>query len=248
MIRSVVFTVLFFLSVLPWSLAVVAVRVAGPAASYAVARHWARVAVALCRGLCGLSFRVEGLEHLPATPAVALLKHSSAYETVVQLLLLPPQSWVLKHELTWAPFFGWALAALRPIAIDRGSGRQAVEQVVQQGTARLKAGLWVTVFPEGTRMPPGETRRYGISGTLLAQRAGCLIVPIAHNAGDFWPRRGWRKRAGVVTFRIGAPVDPADRDVRELNESIQGWIEGEVAALRQEPGPSGGASGPSSAG
>jgi 1-acyl-sn-glycerol-3-phosphate acyltransferase len=247
-IRSVAFTVLFFLSILPWSLVVVAARVAGPAASYAVARHWARTVIGLCRVLCGLSFRVEGLEHLPTVPSVALLKHSSAYETVVQLLFLPPQSWVLKRELTWAPFFGWALAALRPIAIDRGSGRQAVEQVVQQGTARLQAGLWVTVFPEGTRMPPGETRRYGISGTLLAQRAGCLIVPIAHNAGDFWPRRGWRKRAGVVTFRIGAPVDPAGRDVRELNESIQRWIEAEVAALRRQPYPSGGAPGPSYAG
>jgi 1-acyl-sn-glycerol-3-phosphate acyltransferase len=234
-IRSVLFTALFFLSILPWSLVVVAARAAGPAASYAVARHWARTVIGLCRVLCGLTFRVEGLDQLPKEPSVALLKHSSAYETVVQLLFLPPQSWVLKRELAWAPFFGWALAALRPIAINRGSGRQAVEQVVVQGTERLRAGLWVTVFPEGTRMPPGETRRYGVSGTLLAQRAGCLIVPIAHNAGDFWPRRGWRKRPGVVTFRIGAPVDPAGRDVREVNESIQRWIEGEVAALRRQP-------------
>ncbi|MBL8224406.1 MAG: 1-acyl-sn-glycerol-3-phosphate acyltransferase [Chromatiales bacterium] len=248
MIRSVTFTALFFLSIIPWSLVVVAARLAGPAASYAVARHWARTVMGLCRVLCGLTFRVEGLEQLPKAPSVALLKHSSAYETVVQLLFLPPQAWVLKRELAWAPFFGWALAALRPIAIDRGSGRQAVEQVVQQGTERLKAGLWVCVFPEGTRMPPGETRRYGVSGSLLAQRAGCLIVPIAHNAGDFWPRRGWRKRAGVVTFRIGAPVDPAGRDLRELNESIQRWIEGEVEALRRQPDPPAGSRSPSSAG
>jgi 1-acyl-sn-glycerol-3-phosphate acyltransferase len=197
-----------------------------------VARHWAKVVVALCRVICGLSYRVEGAENLPAVPSIALLKHSSAYETIVQLLILPPQSWVLKRELKWAPFFGWALAALRPIAIDRGSGRQAVDQVLTQGTERLRAGLWVSVFPEGTRMPPGETRRYGVSGTLLAQRTGAPLVPVAHDAGDFWPRRGWLKRPGVVTFRIGKPVDPAGRDARAVSDGIQGWIEGEVAALR----------------
>lgn len=232
MIRSVIFTVLLFVTVIPWSIAVVLVRVAGPAASYAVARHWAALIARLAQRLCGLTYRVEGAEHLPATPAVALLKHSSAYETLMQLLILPRQSWVLKRELTWAPFFGWALGALRPIAINRGSGRQAVDQVLLQGKERLGAGIWVTVFPEGTRMPPGETRRYGISGTLLAQAAGCLLVPIAHDAGDFWPRRGWRKRAGTVTFRIGAPVDPRGRDPREVNEAIQAWVEGEVARLR----------------
>ena len=232
MIGSVVFTVLLFATVLPWSIAVVLARIGGAAASYTVARHWVAMVVGLGRRLCGLTYRVEGAEHLPAAPSVALLKHSSAYETLVQLLILPRQSWVLKRELTWAPFFGWALAALRPIAIDRGSGRQAVDQVVTQGQARLRDGIWVTVFPEGTRMPAGETRRYGVSGVLLAQAAGCLLVPVAHNAGDFWPRRGWRKRAGTVTFRIGPPVDPRGRDPREVNESIQAWVEAEVAKLR----------------
>lgn len=232
MIRSVVFTALFFFSVVPWTFGVMLGRIAGPGTSYRVARHWASVVDAMCRALCGLSYRVEGGENLPAVPSVALLKHSSAYETVMQLLFLPPQSWVLKRELKWTPFFGWALAALRPIAIDRGSGRQAVDQVLAQGVERLRAGLWISVFPEGTRMPAGETRRYGVSGTLLAQRAGVLLVPVAHNAGDFWPRRGWLKRPGVVTFRIGPPVDPTGRDPREVNEEIQAWIEGQVAQLR----------------
>jgi 1-acyl-sn-glycerol-3-phosphate acyltransferase len=132
----------------------------------------------------------------------------------------------------WAPFMGWALAVLRPIAIDRGAGHQAVEQVLEQGLARLNDGLWVTIFPEGTRMAPGTTRRYGISGVLLAQKAGRLLVPVAHNAGDHWPRRGWRKKPGVVTFRIGTPVNPAGRDPREVNLEIQNWVEAEVAALR----------------
>jgi 1-acyl-sn-glycerol-3-phosphate acyltransferase len=140
---------------------------------------------------------------------------------------------VLKQELIWAPFFGWALGALHPIAIDRRGGHTAVGQVLEQGAERLRDGHWVMIFPEGTRMPPGQTRRYGISGTLLAQRNGRLLVPVAHNAGEFWPRRGWRKRPGTVRFCIGPPVDPAGRDPREVNAELQAWIEGKVAELRR---------------
>jgi 1-acyl-sn-glycerol-3-phosphate acyltransferase len=108
-----------------------------------------------------------------------------------------------------------------------------MQQVLAKGKARLAEGHWVMIFPEGTRMPPGETRRYGLSGALLAQESGRLLVPVAHDAGDFWPRRGWLKRPGVVTFRIGPAVDPAGRDPRQVNEQIQRWIEAQVAALRE---------------
>lgn len=232
MIASLVFTALMFVTIVPYSLVVLAVRPLGYSASYRVAVAWARLIDRLCRRLCGLGFVVEGAENLPEVSAVVLMKHSSAYETIMQMLLFPEQCWVLKRELMWTPFFGWALAALEPIAIDRDSGRNAVSQVVRQGKQRLETGRWVMIFPEGTRMPPGETRRYGISGTLLAQEAGGLIVPVAHNAGDFWPRRGLRKRRGTVRFCIGTPVDPSGRDIRELNDEIQRWIEAKVAELR----------------
>jgi 1-acyl-sn-glycerol-3-phosphate acyltransferase len=149
------------------------------------------------------------------------------------LLLFPRQSWVLKRELMWAPFFGWALSALHPIAIDRKGGQNAVGQVLEQGARRLRDGHWVMIFPEGTRMAPGETRRYGLSGTLLAQRTGRVLVPVAHNAGDFWPRRGWRKMPGTVRFCIGPVVDPAGREPREVNADIQAWIESKVSDLRR---------------
>ena len=232
LIRSVMFTVLMFLSVLLWSIVVVIGRLGGYPVSYALVVAWVRAVFWLLDKLCHLNFRVEGAENIPANSAVALLKHSSAYETLVPFLLFPRQCWVAKRELLWAPFLGWALAAVRPIAINRGAGQQAVAQVLAKGKARLEEGHWVMVFPEGTRMPPGETRRYGISGVLLAQVAGRLLVPVAHNAGDYWPRRGWRKRAGTVTFRIGPPVDPAGRDARKVNEQIQAWIEAQVAELR----------------
>ena len=232
-LRSVLFTMLLFLSVLPWSIVVVVGRLAGYPTSYALAVVWVRGNFWLLHKLCGLTFRVEGAENIPTRNSVVLLKHSSAYETLAQFLLFPRQCWVLKRELLWAPFLGWAIAAVRPIAIDRSAGYQAVAQVIEKGTVRLNEGDWVMVFPEGTRMPPGETRRYGLSGTLLAQEACRLLVPVAHDAGDYWPRRGWLKRPGTVTFRIGAPVDPSGRDPRTVNDELQNWIESQVAQLRR---------------
>lgn len=236
LIGSALFTLLLFISVPPWALVVVLARPLGARASYAVARGWVATMVWLARLLCGLRFRVEGQENIPRANGVVLLKHSSAYETLVQFLLFPRQCWVLKRELMWAPFLGWALAALHPIAINRGAGRSAVDQVLNQGRARLDEGLWVMIFPEGTRMPAGQTRRYGISGALLAQQTGRLIVPVAHNAGDYWPRRGLRKRAGEVCFSIGPPVNPQGLDAREVNERVQAWIENRVAQLRHAAG------------
>lgn len=230
--RSVFFTVLMFLSVLPWSIVVAAGRLVGYPASYALVVAWIRGVFWLLEKLCHLNFRVEGIENIPAQNSVVLLKHSSAYETLVQFLLFPRQCWVVKHELLWAPFLGWAVAAIRPIAINRGAGYQAVAQVLTKGKARLAEGHWVMIFPEGTRVAPGETRRYGLSGVLLAQEAGRLLVPVAHDAGDYWQRRGLRKRPGTVTFRIGAPVNPAGRAPRHVNEEIQTWIESQVAELR----------------
>ena len=159
-----------------------------------------------------------------------LMKHSSAWETIAQWKIFPDQTWVIKRELMWAPFLGWALSVFQPIAIDRRSGRNAVEQVLDQGRARLEEGLWVIVFPEGTRVPSGERRRYGLSGALLATSTGRSIVPVAHNAGNFWPRRGWLKRPGRVRVVIGSPIPSAGRSPRDVNQDVQSWIE---ATLRE---------------
>lgn len=237
MLRSILYTALLFATVIPYSIVLLLVRPFGYRASYRIAVAWARLVTGLAGWLCGLHFVVEGTENIPAQSSVVLMKHSSAYETIVQMLLFPDQCWVLKRELMWTPFFGWALAALHPIAIDRSAGRTAVGQVVEQGKDRLADGRWVMLFPEGTRMPAGQTRRYGISGTLLAQQTGRLLVPVAHNAGDYWPRRGLRKRPGTVRFCIGKPVDPAGREAREVNEEIQRWVEARVADLRADIAP-----------
>ena len=202
---------------------------------FPMARAYAASVLGVLKWTCALEYRIEGAP-LPAGCHVALWKHSSSWETIAMMVLFPRQVWVLKRELLWIPVVGLAVRLLHAIAIDRKAGHTAVAQVIEQGKERLEEGDWVMIFPEGTRMAPGETRRYGVSGTLLAIEAGKLIVPVAHNAGFFWPRRGLLKRPGIVRVVIGAPVNPAGRDAREINEEIQAWVEATVRTLE----PSGG--------
>ena len=197
---------------------------------FALVRVYAASVLWVLKWSCGLDYRVEGAP-IPSGCHVALWKHSSSWETMAMMVVFPRQVWVLKRELLWIPVVGLGLRQLHSIAIDRKAGHSAVAQVVEQGKARLDEGDWVMIFPEGTRMPPGETRRYGVSGTLLAGETGKLIVPVAHNAGLYWPRRGLRKKPGTVRVVIGAPVEVQGRDVRETNEQIQSWVESTVARL-----------------
>ena len=185
------------------------------------------------RVLCGLRFTVEGREHIPAGHHVYFMKHSSTWETYAIMILFEPLVWVMKREILFIPFVGWGCLLARCIAIDRKAGHSAVNQVLLQGKDRMERfGAWVLVFPEGTRMAAGETRKYGSSGTLLAAQQDCRIVPVAHNAGFFWPRRGLLKKRGVIRVIIGPPVEAAGRDTREVNEEVQAWIERNVEAVR----------------
>jgi 1-acyl-sn-glycerol-3-phosphate acyltransferase len=178
------------------------------------------------RVFCGIRYEVQGRENLPAGNHVILMKHSSTWETYAIMVLFEPLVWVMKREILWIPLVGWGCLLARCIAIDRKAGASAVNQVLSQGKDRLdRFGAWILVFPEGTRMAPGETRRYGSSGTLLAAQEHRKIVPVAHNAGYFWPRRGLLKKRGVIRVIIGPPVEAAGRDPREVNEEVQQWIE-----------------------
>jgi len=203
-------------------------------------RDWRhRVLVAFCSMLlragdlmCGLKVVVEGRENLPDTPSVLMIKHTSALETYGHVTMFPRTSWVVKRELIWTPVVGWAIAlVMNPIAINRGNGHSAVRQVIKQGKERLASGNWVTVFPEGTRVQPGETRKYGISGAALAHAAGAPIVPVAHNAGDFWRRREFVKKPGTVRFVIGPPIDASTQPPKETNLIVQDWIESKMREI-----------------
>lgn len=199
---------------------------------FALARVYAHSVLGVLGVLCGLRYEVHGRENFPDVPHVALWKHSSAWETVAQFVIGRPQSLVLKRELMWIPFFGWGLALLRMIPINRSAGASAVNLVISAGEQRLREGISVLVFPEGTRVAAGETRKYGVSGALLASRTGCLVVPVAHDSGYYWPRRGLLKRRGVIHVSVGPPIDASGRDAREVNAEVQAWIEAEIVRIR----------------
>jgi 1-acyl-sn-glycerol-3-phosphate acyltransferase len=228
---SLLFTIYLFVSTAVFSVLVLLSGIFPYPVRHAVASAWAGSNMWVLKLCCRLDYRVEGTHNIPPGNHISMWKHSSSWETLSQMLIFPPQAWVLKHELMWIPILGWAIYMMRPIAIDRGSGHVAVNQVLEQGKQRLDAGMWILVFPEGTRMAPGKTRKYGISGALLATQTGRLVVPVAHNAGYYWPRRGLVKKPGTIRVVIGEPIDPRGLEARELNERIQSWIEATVAQL-----------------
>jgi 1-acyl-sn-glycerol-3-phosphate acyltransferase len=231
--RSLIFTCFLFVFTPLCGVVVAMTAVLPYRMRYATTSHYAVAVLWILKATCGLNYTVEGLDKIPPGNYVTMWKHSSSWETIAMMALLPPSAWVLKRELMWVPLLGWGLAALRPIAINRSGGATAINQVVEQGRVRLDNGLWVVVFPEGTRMAVGETRRYGTSGALLAIEAKKKIVPVAHNAGDFWPRRGLLKKPGTIRVVFGQPIEPTDGDPRATNETVQAWIEAKVAELRR---------------
>ena len=181
---------------------------------------------------CGMKVVVEGRENLPDTASVIMIKHTTTLETYGHVPMFPRTSWVLKREIIWMPIFGWAIGLLfQPIAIRRSARSTAVKQVIEQGKQKLAEGVWVTIFPEGTRMPPGETRRYGISGAALAEEANVPSVPVAHTAGDLWPRLKFTTQPGTVRFVIGPPISAQGRSPRETNLVVQEWIEGKMREI-----------------
>jgi 1-acyl-sn-glycerol-3-phosphate acyltransferase len=194
--------------------------------------QWARSVAWLLRVIVRLDYRVEGAENIPRDGAAILLsKHQSAWETIVFQCIFPPQTWVLKRSLLWIPFFGWGLALLRSIGIDRAAGKAALKQVVKEGTQRLNEGVWIVLFPEGTRMLPGVKGKYAIGGAMLAAQSKFPVVPVAHNAGCFWPRRGWLKYPGTVIVRVGPILDSATLSAGEIQRQAEDWIEAQMPDL-----------------
>jgi 1-acyl-sn-glycerol-3-phosphate acyltransferase len=231
LIRSVFFTAYMMLSALIFGAFMTLCFWAPYKMQFAIARAWARILFRVLDKVCGLTFTVEGRERIPAGNHIVMSNHTSAWETIAQFLIFPPQVWVLKRELLWIPFIGWGLMLLRPISINRGAGHRAVNQVVEQGKARLADGLWIIIFPEGTRVVAGESRKFGVSGALLATETGKFIVPLAHNAGNFWVRRGIVKKPGTIRVVIGAPIHAAGKDPRKVNDEVKQAIEAGLAHI-----------------
>lgn len=203
---------------------------------YAVITRWSVLTIAWLRLACGLDWRVTGREHIPARPGVILCKHQSAWETIALQLVFPRQSQVLKKELLHVPFFGWGLASLNPIAIDRKAGARALRTVLARGAERIRDGWWVLLFPEGTRIPAGQRGRYTQTGAALAIECGTVVVPVAHNAGVFWARNALTKYPGTIEVVIGPPIETSGRTAREITREAENWIEATCAGLPLAPG------------
>ncbi|MGA7179127.1 MAG: lysophospholipid acyltransferase family protein [Thiobacillaceae bacterium] len=202
-----------------------------PRTRYRIITLWNHSIVWLARVVCGIRYQLRGLENLPKTPVIVMAKHQSAWETIALPILLPPQVIVLKRELLYIPFFGWGMRMLSPIAINRKAGKEALKQIVAQGRDRLARGFWVLIFPEGTRIKPGEVGRYGIGGAWLATHTQTPVLPVAHNAGEVWSRNAFLKYPGTVTLSIGPVIESTGLKADELNQKVRDWIEAEITRL-----------------
>lgn len=231
-IRSLLYLVLLIVSVAPWSFIVLAAYVTPVRTRYWLCTRWTLFAIWAARWVCGIRWRVEGWDNLPDGPAIVLPKHQSAWETLWLPSFLPRRlTFVYKRELHLVPFFGWAMASLHMINIDRSKGQDAFEQVVTQGIEHLRDGWWIVIFPEGTRTPPGSTRRYKTGGVRLAVRTGAPVVPIAVNSGELWPRKAFLKKPGEITVVIGKPISPEGKSVEEVGARVEAWIETQMRRL-----------------
>lgn len=199
---------------------------------YFVTSRWNVFIIWMAKVLCGIRYQIKGWENLPDSPAILLSKHQSAWETIFLLWKMPrPLVFVLKRSLIYIPLFGWALALLRMIPIDRKNGKDAFAQVAREGRQRLQDGQWIIMFPEGTRIPVGQQGKYKMGGTRLAVETNTIVVPIALNAGECWPRNAFIKRPGLITVSIGKPISPEGLNPAELMQQVENWIESEMRVI-----------------
>jgi len=234
-IRSALFNVCFMVLTPLFSLLVILFRPFGFSASWVWAKAWSNSIFFLLRLLCGIRIVIEGKEHMPDHACVVVAKHQSAAETVAMPILVPPYTWILKRELFNIPFFGWALALMGTIGIRRGSPREAIKQVINDGTGMLEQDRWVVIFPEGTRSAVGTTGNYQPGGIILAQKAKSGILPMAHNAGALWPKRGFIKKPGTITFRF-LPYIPAEQVTAVKRNELLEQLKSDIEAATRELG------------
>ncbi len=235
MIRSALFNVCFMVLTPLFSLLVILSRPFGFPASWLWAKMWSNTTFLLLRLLCGIRIVIEGKAHMPDHACVVVAKHQSAAETVAMPILVPPYTWILKRELFNIPFFGWALALMGTIGIRRGSPREAIKQVIKDGTAMLEQDRWVVIFPEGTRSAVGSTGHYQPGGIILAQKAKSGILPMAHNAGALWPKRSFIKTPGTITFRFLPYIPPEEVAAMKRNELLE-RLKTDIEAATRELG------------
>ncbi len=189
-----------------------------------IINFWISYSLGCLRLICGLKYEVEGLENIPDHGFIVMSKHSSTWETIAIQRFFRPMVWVVKRELTLIPFFGWALKSMNAIALNRGTGRKAINQLVTESRQSMDQGRILMLFPEGTRVPPGQTKPFKLGGAIVSQRTGYSVLPIAHNAGEFWPRHSWIKWPGTIRVVIGKPIDPEGKSPEQIIGEVANWV------------------------
>jgi len=228
-IRSIVYTALMFLSFLILApIALLPRPIINNERRWQVAKTWATLNIFLSKKICGLTYKISGLENSPKQKCVVFAKHSSVYEIFILLRYFSPSSWVGKYELMYLPIFRGVFKKFKLIPVKRGFGSSEVDRVKAEGKERLESGNWIIIFPEGTRMPYKQSKKYGLSGAVLARETGSKVLPVSHNAGKFWKRRGWVKRPGCISFVVGQPIDTENLDLDEINSLSRAWIDDNV--------------------
>lgn len=231
-LRSVVFMVLMAVATIIWSFACLLSAPFPYRQRYWWTSRWNVFVLAMARLVCGIRHEIRGAENLPDAPAILLSKHQSAWETIFYVVnMRRPLVFVFKKELTYIPFFGWGIALLRMIPIDRKKGRDAFSQVLSHGRRRLADGQWIIMFPEGTRTKVGSQGKYKAGGSRLAVETNTLVVPIAVSSGQCWPKGTFVKTPGTIVVSIGKPISPEGLTANELNERVENWIESEMRVI-----------------
>jgi 1-acyl-sn-glycerol-3-phosphate acyltransferase len=185
---------------------------------------WINFSLGLLHYICGLKYRIEGLENIPEHGFILMSKHSSTWETIALQKFFAPLIWVVKRELTRIPIFGWGLMAMNAIALNRGTGRKAIKQLIQESKKHMDRGRILMLFPEGTRVMPTEQKPFKLGGAIVSEKTGYAVLPIAHNAGEFWPRHSWIKWPGTIRLVIGKPIEPGDKKSDQIIEEVKQWI------------------------
>lgn len=233
-IRSLLFWIGFIVNTAVFGTSVVILFFTPSSFRLKIARVWSHVNNFLLKVFCGIDFTVQGKENLDVDTAIILSKHQSTWETLALHSFTPYVHWVFKRELMYIPIFGWALALTDPIAINRGTGRVAIKQLITEGTRKLNDGKWMVLFPEGTRTAPGKSHKYKIGGALLAEKSGYPVIPIAHNAGEFWPRHSFIKWPGTISVVIGPAIETKGRLAEDINAEVYNWIETTMRDISDE--------------
>jgi 1-acyl-sn-glycerol-3-phosphate acyltransferase len=231
LLRSLAFWIVFPISIMTYAILLLITFPISLHARWTLIQSWVVFILWWLKVTCNLTHEVQGMENIPHGAGIVFAKHQSTWETIALQLIFPQQVWVAKRELLWIPFFGWALALMKCIAIKRGSGRTAVRQLVSQGKQRLQEGLWIVIFPEGTRVPAGQKGQYRIGGALLAEQSGYPVIPVAHNAGEYWPKRSFIKKPGIIQLRIGKPIYSAGKSAQSILNDAADWIETQMSEI-----------------